>query len=71
MLPTGRLTATAAPWAWVVIDGKRVGGTPLMDVELPIGPHTVVFQHPRFHEQKRSIVVTATAPLHVSVDLRE
>jgi hypothetical protein len=36
-----RLDLNATPWAHVRIDGRDRGDTPLLDVELPVGPHRV------------------------------
>jgi hypothetical protein len=70
-LPTGTLNLNAAPWAEVTIDGQSVGQTPLGNVQLPIGPHQVVFRHPELGEQTRSIVVGAGSATRISVDFRK
>ena len=36
----------ATPWADVEIDGRHLGATPLMHVELAPGPHTIVLVNP-------------------------
>jgi serine/threonine-protein kinase len=37
----GRLSIDASPWATISIDGKSLGATPLVGVELAAGDHTV------------------------------
>jgi hypothetical protein len=69
-LPTGTLQLNATPWAEVFVDGRSVGETPLANVPIPIGPHTLVFRHPELGEQSRSVVVTAESSTRVSVDLQ-
>jgi serine/threonine-protein kinase len=69
-LPTGTLQLNATPWAEVFVDGRSVGETPLGNVPVPIGQHTLVFRHPELGEQSRSVVVTAESSTRVSVDLQ-
>jgi hypothetical protein len=69
--PRGSLAINALPWAEVSIDGERIGETPIGNVELPIGPHEVVFTHPELGEARHLVTVTATAPARLSVDLRK
>jgi hypothetical protein len=69
--PMGTLSLNALPWAEVFIDGRRLGETPLGQVRVPIGAHELVFRHPQFGEQSRSVTVTADGPTRVSVDLRK
>jgi len=59
------------PWAEVTIDGTSVGETPLGNVSIPIGPHTIVFRHPQLGEETRTVVVNAQAATRISVDLRK
>jgi serine/threonine-protein kinase len=61
----------AVPWADVTIDGTAVGETPLGNVPVSIGPHTLVFRHPQLGEQTRTVVVTTQSPPRISVDLRK
>jgi hypothetical protein len=68
--PMGSLSVNALPWAEVFVDGRRVGETPLGHVPVAVGAHDVVFRHPDFGEQTRSITVMADGPTRLSVDLR-
>lgn len=70
-VPRGTLHVNALPWAEVWIDGQRAGETPLGNVSLPIGNHELLFRHPELGEQKKTVVVSAGAPVRVGVDLRK
>jgi len=69
-VPTGLLSVNASPWAAVSIDRREVGETPLGNLELPAGPHDVVFRHPEFGEQRRRITLRAGITTRLSVDMR-
>jgi hypothetical protein len=69
-IPTAPININALPWAEVIIDGTRVGDTPLANVMQPIGDHEVVFRHPQLGERRQTIRVTLREPLRVSVDMR-
>jgi hypothetical protein len=68
--PRGTLSLNAVPWAEVFIDGNRAGETPIGNVQLPIGPHEVVFRHPELGEQRFTAMVTAATPARLSADFR-
>ncbi len=70
-LPKGTLALNAIPWADVWIDGEKAGETPIGNIQLPIGTHSVVFRNPDLGEQKHTVVVSLTAPARLSVDLRK
>ena len=70
-VPRGSLHVNALPWAEVWIDGRRAGETPIGNLQLPIGTHELVLRHPELGEQKRTVTVTAGAPVRVGVDLRK
>ena len=42
----GWLSLDATPWATVSLDGRSLGHTPLMRVELPAGEHELVLENP-------------------------
>jgi hypothetical protein len=69
-VPTARVQLNAVPWAEVTVDGTSVGETPLGNVPMSIGAHTLVFRHPQLGEQTRNVVVTAQGATRISVDLR-
>jgi eukaryotic-like serine/threonine-protein kinase len=43
---TGWLTLDTTPWATVSLDGRVLGHTPLMRVELPAGQHDLLLENP-------------------------
>ena len=69
-LPQGTVNLNASPWAEVWIDGRRVGETPIGNLEVAIGPHEIVFRHPEFGEKKHAVTVTAAAPVRLSVSMK-
>ncbi len=70
-LPNGSVNINATPWAEVLVDGRRVGETPLGNVQLTIGSHEVTFRHPQLGEQVRAVVITTGAPGRLSVDMKQ
>jgi hypothetical protein len=70
-LPEGTVNINATPWAEVLVDGQRVGETPLGNIKLTVGPHEVRFRHPQLGEQVRTIVVSARTPGRLSVDMKQ
>jgi len=69
-LPRGRMSINAMPWAEVLMDGVRIGETPIAEYEAPVGAHELTFRHPTLGEQRRGIVVSLITPLRLGVDLR-
>ena len=69
--PQGTLSINALPWAEVWVDGKPVGETPIANLSLTIGNHELLFRNPNFGEQRKTVTVSALAPLRVGVDLRK
>jgi serine/threonine protein kinase len=69
--PKGTIAINALPWAEVLIDGEKVGETPIGNLSLPIGPHEILFRHPELGEQRFATTVTLKTPARVSVDLRK
>lgn len=69
-LPRGVLHVNAAPWAEVWLDGKLVGETPIGNLDVPIGPHELIFRHPQFGEKRHAVSVTLGGPVRVSVDMK-
>jgi hypothetical protein len=70
-IPSGTLSVNALPWAEVWVDGRSVGTTPLANLSVPIGSHEVIWRHPQLGERRRTIVVNATAPARVGMDLSQ
>ena len=70
-LPQGTLSLNAQPWAEVWVDGERVGETPIGNLSIPIGSHSVLFRHPEFGERHQTALVTVKGPVRLSVDMRK
>ena len=70
-VPNGVLNVNALPWAEVLVDGKRVGETPIANLAIPIGAHEVTLRNPKFPEQKHSVVISLGGPTRLGVDLRQ
>jgi hypothetical protein len=68
--PLGHLNITAVPAAQVWIDGKPAGETPLGNVTLTAGPHTVTFRHPELGERNESVMVRPAGETQVSATFR-
>lgn len=69
-LPKGTMNLNATPWAEVWVDGERVGETPIGNLQVPIGPHEIVFRNPQLGEKRQAVSVTLTAPVRLSVDMK-
>ncbi len=65
----GFLNVFAEPWAHVVIDGKRVGTTPLAKVVVAVGMHKVLFENPQARTVERMVMVSAGQTQLVDVDM--
>jgi hypothetical protein len=69
-LPQVPVNINALPWADVLIDGVRIGDTPLANVMLPPGDHAVVLRHPQLGEKRQTVRVTLRESPRLSVDMR-
>jgi hypothetical protein len=56
------------PWAEVSLDGRALGATPLGNINATAGSHEVVFRHPNYGEQRRTVIVSAGGTARLSVD---
>jgi hypothetical protein len=70
-MPQGTISVNAQPWAEVWVDGERVGETPIGNLSVPIGSHSVLFRHPELGEQHHTALVTMKGPTRLSVDMRK
>jgi hypothetical protein len=68
--PNGSLAINAVPWAEAFVDERSVGETPIGNIEVPIGPHEIVFRHPQLGEHTVQVTVTTHETARVGVDLR-
>ncbi|MGF1469066.1 MAG: protein kinase [Sandaracinaceae bacterium] len=65
----GRLTFASTPWCEVRIDGRAVGTTPVVNHELPPGPHTVVCANPEAGSRTLTITVPAGETVRRRIEL--
>jgi hypothetical protein len=67
--PRGRVNLNATPWAEVWLDGKKLGDTPIANLEMPLGIRELIFRHPQFGERRVAVTVRGNAPAAISVDM--
>jgi hypothetical protein len=67
--PRGHVNLNATPWAEVWIDGRKVGDTPIANLQLPLGVREVTFRHPQFGERRATVTVKGNAPAAISIDM--
>jgi hypothetical protein len=67
--PKVSVNVNARPWAEIVLDGDSIGQTPIANLLVTVGPHEMVFRHPQLGERKQAIVVSATGPNRIAMDL--
>lgn len=68
--PSGTVHVNAVPWAEVWIDNRRVGETPIGNLQAPVGQREVIFRHPELGERRATVLVTLKGPARVSMDMR-
>ena len=66
--PTGALNANAVPWAEVWMAGKKVGETPIADLQVPLGTYEVLFKNPQFPERRVTVTILGTGSAIAAVD---
>jgi hypothetical protein len=54
----GVLRVNSRPWAQVFVDGRMVGNTPQMNIQLPTGKHTIKLSNPQMGLSKTFAVTT-------------
>jgi PEGA domain len=67
--PRGKVNLNATPWAEVWLDGKKLGDTPIANLDMPLGIREVVFRHPQFGERRVTVTVKGNTAAAVSVDM--
>jgi hypothetical protein len=70
-LPMGTMTLESDVPADVLVDGVKVGTTPITSLAIAIGPHQVNFSHPQFGQLQRLATVTASEPVKLSVTFKQ
>jgi serine/threonine-protein kinase len=68
---TGYLTVKTTPWSDVYADGRKLGTTPLADVELPAGTHVLLFKNPDQKQVRRAVTIRPGATTKLSIRLGE
>jgi serine/threonine-protein kinase len=53
----GRLWISVEPWAYVIVDGTRVGRTPLIDVPIAAGDHQLRLERDGYEPLEREVTV--------------
>jgi hypothetical protein len=66
----GFLSIYAEPWAYVVIDGRRVGPTPLMRQPVAAGTHRVRLERAGIQPREQRVSVRAGQTQLVDLDLQ-
>jgi hypothetical protein len=67
-VPDGAMAVNAVPWADVSLDGQPLGATPLGNIRASVGRHEVVFRHPAYGEQRRTVIVPVQGIARLSID---
>jgi serine/threonine-protein kinase len=57
------------PWAYVSVDGRSLGETPLPPIALPPGSHSVVLTHPDYPRIIRKVEIRAGETTTIRPDL--
>ncbi|MFH1261956.1 MAG: serine/threonine-protein kinase [Pseudomonadota bacterium] len=70
VVPMGTVSLSANPWATILIDGKKIGDTPIMNQELPVGSHDVIFRHPDFRDVEKQIQIKKGENPPVIIDFK-
>jgi hypothetical protein len=65
----GFLSVASQPWGIVVVDGQRLGYSPLVSLRLEAGPHRVRVQREGYAPVDTTITVTRDAHLRLGVNL--
>lgn len=68
---TGSISISATPWATVVIDGKIVGTSPILNYTLGVGKHDVIFRHPDFPDVTKNVNIRFNDTQKLIIDLRQ
>jgi serine/threonine protein kinase len=65
----GFLNVNAEPWAYVVVDGKSVGTTPMLELPLSAGRHVIRLEKPGARAMVRTVVIATGQTYPLDVDL--
>jgi hypothetical protein len=67
--PRGMVNLNATPWAEVWVEGRKVGDTPLANLQLTLGVREITFRHPQLGERRMTVTVKGNTPVAVSIDM--
>ena len=70
-LPMGTMTLESDVPADVLVDGVKVGTTPISSLAIAIGPHQVTFSHAQLGQLQRLVTVTASEPVKLAVTFKQ
>jgi hypothetical protein len=68
-LPSGTLSVATDVPAEVWVDGAPAGPTPTANLPVAVGEHEVVVRHPRWGEQRLTVIVAAGSPTRLDLKL--
>jgi len=68
---TGKVSVNSIPASNVTLNGRDIGSTPKMGIEVPAGPVTAVFKHPDLGSMTRSAVVKAGGSITLVVKFKQ
>ncbi|MEZ4846021.1 MAG: serine/threonine-protein kinase [Bdellovibrionota bacterium] len=68
---TGTISISATPWATVIVDGKIIGTSPILNYTIGVGKRTVIFRHPDFPDVTKTINIKFNEAHKLIVDLRQ
>ena len=55
--------------AEVWVEGRKVGDTPLANLQLTLGVREITFRHPQLGERRVTVTVKGNGPVAVSIDM--
>lgn len=67
---TGSISISAIPWATIIIDGEKIGPSPILNHRLPVGVHEIIFRHQDYKEVRKKIEIKSRENDPLIVDLR-
>jgi hypothetical protein len=69
--PTGKVSVNSIPASNVTLNGRDIGSTPRMGIDVPAGPVTAVFKHPELGTMTRNAVVKAGGSITLVVKFKQ
>ena len=66
---TGSLRILVTPWAEVYVDGQHLGQTPMDELEVPVGLHSVSLRHPTLGEKSEVVEIRRNESTVLKVEM--